>query len=42
MCLCVVGLKIAVLLVKTVFIKVKKGMSELERWVAANASTFLK
>ena len=42
MCLCVVGLKIALLLVKNVFINVKKGMSELERWVAANASTFLK
>ena len=36
------GVKIALLLVKNVFINVKKGMSELERWVAANASTFLK
>ena len=30
-CACVVGLKIALLLVKSVFINVKKGMSKLGR-----------
>ena len=30
-CACMVGLKIALLLVKNVFINVKKGMSELWR-----------
>ena len=34
-----VGLKIALLLVKYVFINVKKGTSELWRWVAAKNTT---
>ena len=34
-----VGLKNALLLVKSVFINVKKGMSELWRWVAAKHTT---
>ena len=35
-----VGLKIALLLAKNVFINVKKGISELWRWVAARHTTF--
>ena len=38
-CVCVVGLKIALLLVKTVFINVSKGMSELGLQVAAKHAT---
>ena len=39
-CACMVGLKIALLLVKNAFINVKKGMSELWRSVAARHTTF--
>ena len=38
-CVCVVGLEIALLLVKSVFINVKKGISELWRWVVAKQTT---
>ena len=34
-----VGLKIALLLVKNVFINVRESMSELGHWVAAYATT---
>ena len=40
-CVCVVELKIALLLVKSVFISVKKGMGELKRRVAAKQAAFL-
>ena len=40
-CVCVVGLKIALLLVKNVFINMKNGMSELSCWVAAKQTTQL-
>ena len=38
-CVCVVGVKIAFLLVKNGFINVGKGMSELWHWVAARHTT---
>ena len=38
-CVFVTVLKIALLPVKSVFINVKKGMSELWRWVAAKHTT---
>ena len=34
-CVCVVGLKIALLLVKNVFINLREGISEFSRWLAA-------
>ena len=40
-CVCVVGLKIALLLVKNVFINMKNDMSELSCWVAAKQTTQL-
>ena len=36
-----VGVKIALLLVKNVFINVGEGMSELWRWIAAKHTTFV-
>ena len=39
-CVCVVGVKISLLLVKNVFINVTEGKSELGRWVAAKHTTF--
>ena len=41
-CICVIVLKIALLLVKNVFIIVKKRMSELWRWVVAKHTTFIE
>ena len=38
-CLCVMGLKIALLLVKSVFINLGEGMSELWHWLAAKYTT---
>ena len=38
-CVCVIVLKIALLPVKSVFINVKKGMSELWCWLAAKHTT---
>ena len=38
-CVCVVGLKIVLLLLKSVFINLGEGMSKLWRWVAAKHTT---
>ena len=40
-CICVVGFKIALLPVKSLFINVRKGISELLRKVAPKHTTFL-
>ena len=37
---CVILLKIALLLVKSEFVNVKKGVSKLSRWVAPKHTTF--
>ena len=41
-CVCVIALKIALLLMKSVFINVGGGISELSRWVAAKHTTAVR